>query len=69
MIKILSTEIVKKLTMIAKVKDNDLKSGNKGMFHYSAAYKYKTAYKGLFLVIQCVDQWHGIITIWCNKIQ
>ena len=37
------------------------------MLNYIAAYKYKTPYKGPFFIMQCFDQCHGHITIWCDK--
>ena len=46
-------EIVKEMNTTAKVKDNNLKPGNKVMLNNSAACKYETPYTGPFLIIQC----------------
>ena len=67
LIKISFTKIVIELTTTTKVEDNDLKVEDKVILEYSAAYKYKTAYKGSFVMTQCVDQCRSHITIWCNK--
>ena len=59
--------MVKELTATSKVKYNDLKSGDKVMLNYSAAYKYEMPHKGPFVITQCVDQWHGKFTVCSEK--
>ena len=54
--------------MTAKVEDNNLKDRDKVMLKYSAVLKYESPYKSPFVIMQCFDQWHGHITIWCNKL-
>ena len=53
--------------MTDKVEDNDLKSEYKVMINNSAVYKYEIPFKGPFLIMQCVDQWKGHITVWSDK--
>ena len=45
--------MVKELTTTAKVKDNDLNSGDKFMLNYITVYKYEMPYKGQIVITQC----------------
>ena len=67
LIKIYFPQIVKELTTTSKVEYNNLKAVDKVILNYNTAYKYKTPYKGPFVISQCVEQWKSHIKIWCDK--
>ena len=52
-----------------KLVEHGYKVGDKVMLNNNAAYKYETSYNMPICDIEVFYQWHGHITVWCDKNQ
>ena len=66
---LISQKIRRNIRKHTKIVDHDYKSGDKIMITNNSAFKYENLYNRPFERTQCLDQWHGCITVRCSNNQ